>query len=80
MFTMVSILIYISGCLSDAFCPKWLTVIHTYIHTLMAVAAMQGADQHIRSSFGVQYLAQGHSDMQTRGIEPGWLYPWDTAC
>ena len=31
----------------------------------MAVA-MQGADQHIR----VQYLAQGHFDMQTRGIEP----------
>ena len=25
----------------------------TYIHTLMAVAAMQGADQHIRSSLGI---------------------------
>ena len=36
----------------------------------MAVAAMQGADQHIRRSLGVQYLAQGHFDMQTRGIEP----------
>ena len=35
--------------------------IDTYIETLMVVAAMQGAaDQHIRSSFGVQ----------TRGIEP----------
>ena len=28
------------------FCPKEFTVIHTYFHTLMAVAAMQGADQH----------------------------------
>ena len=52
------------------FCPKSLTVIHTYIHTLMAVDAMQGADQHTRSSLGVQYPAQGHFDMQTRGIEP----------
>ena len=25
-------------------------VIHTYIHTLMVVAALQGADQHIGSS------------------------------
>ena len=31
----------------------------------MVVAAMQGADQH----FGSNYLAQGHYDMQTRGIE-----------
>ena len=30
------------------FSPKRLTVIHTYIDTLMAAAAMQGADQHIR--------------------------------
>ena len=36
----------------------------------MAVAAMQGVDQHIRSSLGVQYLAQGHFDTQTRGAEP----------
>ena len=36
----------------------------------MAVAAMQSADQHIMRSFGVQYLAQGHLDMQTRGIKP----------
>ena len=56
--------------LADAFCPKRLTVIHTYIHTLMAVAAMQGAEQHIGSCLGIQYLAQGHFDMQTRGIEP----------
>ena len=45
---------------SRGFCPKRLTVIHTDIHTLMAVAAMQGVDQHIRSSLGDQYLAQGH--------------------
>ena len=31
------------------FCPKRL---HTYIYTLMVVAAMQGANQHIRSSLG----------------------------
>ena len=37
---------------SRRFCPKWLTVNYTYIHTLMAVAAMQGADQHIRRSWG----------------------------
>ena len=31
--------------------------IHTYIHTLMAVAAMQGANQHrIRSSLGPMML------------------------
>ena len=30
--------------------------IHTYIHTLMAVAAMQGDDQHIRSSLGFSIL------------------------
>ena len=42
------------------------TYSNSYIDTLMAVAAMQGADQHIRSWFGVQYLAQGHFDMQAR--------------
>ena len=36
----------------------------------MAVAAMPGADQHIRLQAGVQYLAQGHFNMQARGIEP----------
>ena len=35
----------------------------------MVVAAMQGADQHIRS-FGVQYIAQVLFDMQTEDIEP----------
>ena len=35
----------------------------------MAVAAVQGADQH-QEQFGVQCLAQGHFNMQTRGIEP----------
>ena len=33
-----------------SFCPKWLAVIHTHFHTLMVLAAMQGADQHIRGS------------------------------
>ena len=47
----------------------------------MAVAAMQGAVQHIRSSYGAQHLAQGHYNIQTRGIEPAdpiircWLHP-----
>ena len=35
---------------------KWLSVIHTYSHTLMAVAAMQAADWHIRSSLGFSIL------------------------
>ena len=51
-------------------CPKRLTVIHTCVHTLMAVVAMQGAQQRIRSSLGVQYLAQEHFYMQSRGIKP----------
>ena len=40
--------------------------IHTHIHTLMAVAAMQGAPAH-QEQFEVLYLAQGHFDMQTGG-------------
>ena len=36
----------------------------------MAMAAMQGAHQPIRTSSGIQYLAQRHFDTQTRGIEP----------
>ena len=36
----------------------------SYKHSLMAVAAMQ---------FGVQYLTQGQSNMQTRGTEPATL-------
>ena len=39
----------------------------------MAMPAMQGANQHIRSSLGSQILAQGQFDMQTR------LHPWATA-
>ena len=33
---------------------------------------MQGADQHIRFwfQFWVEYLAQGHLDIETRGTEP----------
>ena len=33
-----------------------MTCSNSYIHTLMAVAAMQGADQHIRSSLGFSIL------------------------
>ena len=52
-----------------------LTIIQTYNHMLMAMAAMTGANQHVRSSFRVQYLAQGHFDMQTGGIEPAGSNP-----
>ena len=58
------------GCLRfiRRFCTKRLNVILANNHTLMVVAAMQGANQHIRSSFMVQYLAQRHFD-----IRPGQL-------
>ena len=52
-------------------------VIHTYIHTLMAVDVMHGADQHIRSSLGVQYLAQGLFNTQARGIKPATFWQQD---
>ena len=49
---------------------------HTDIHTLMAVAAMQGADQHIRSSSGFSILPEDTSTCRPGGIEPThWLYP-----
>ena len=41
--------------------PMQLTVIHTYIHTLMVVAAMQGADQQIRSSLEFSILPKDTS-------------------
>ena len=44
-----------------SFCPKRLTVFHTYIHTLMAVAAMEGANQHIRSSLEFSNLTKDTS-------------------
>ena len=57
---------------SWCFCPKRLTVIHTYIHTLLAVAAMQDTDHHIRSSWGFNILSEdtltcrsGESNQQT---------------
>ena len=50
--------------LSGHFLSK-VTVIHTYKHT-----AMQGADHQDQEQFGVQYLAKGHFNMQTRGTEP----------
>ena len=36
----------------------------------MAVAAMQGADRHIRSSLGLGILPKDTCHMQTRGIKP----------
>ena len=36
----------------------------------MAVAAMQGAWPAHQEQFGVCYLAQGHFNMQARGMEP----------
>ena len=52
------------------FCPKRLTVIQTF-HTLMAVVAMQGADQHSRSSLEFSNLAQGRFGHAARR-EPGF--------
>lgn len=58
------------------------------MHTLMAVAAMYGADQRISEQFGVQYLAQRHFHMETRRRYPDirylritrrWLYIWAPA-
>ena len=56
--------------LSRRFCPKQLTVIHTYIHTLMAVAATQSANQHIRSSLGFSILPKDTSTFS----KCDWLY------
>ena len=49
--------------LADAFLPKATdsSVIHTYIHTLILVAAMQGADKHIKSSLGHSILPKDTS-------------------
>ena len=64
---------------------KAVTEIHTYIHTLMAVAAMQGAGQHIRSSVGFRNWPRTlrHADQGNRTSDlPNtrrWLYPWSTA-
>ena len=53
--------------LADTFVQsKSLKVIHTYIHRQMVVAAMQGANQHIRSSLGFSML---HKD--TLACRPG---------
>lgn len=40
-------------------------------HTLIAVAAVQGADHHIRSSLGFSNLPK---DTSTRGIEPATFH------
>ena len=67
---------------SRHFCPKRLTFVHTYIQTLMAVAVMQGADQHIRSSLGFSILPKGiwHAEQGNWTINlqitRRWLYPW----
>ena len=46
-----------------AFSRALLTVIHTHIHKLMAVAAMQGVDQH-RSSLGFSILPKDTSSCE----------------
>ena len=53
---------------SRLFSPKQLIVSQTHIHTLMAVAAMQGADQHIRNSLGLSILSR-----DTSNCRPGEL-------
>ena len=42
------------------------TYSNSYIHMLMVVAAMQGAGQHFRSSFGDQYLTSTCSSREPR--------------
>ena len=59
------------GTISRHFCPNQLTVIHTCIQTLMAVAAMQGADQHIRSSLGFSILPKDTLALTTLKCRPG---------
>ena len=75
------------------FCPKQLTVIQWYFHRLMAVAAMQGANQHIRSNLGFSILPTSfildcpqtlwHADQGNRTSDLPltwhWLYLWATA-
>ena len=56
---------------SRRFCPKQLTVIQAYIHTLMAVVAMQGADQQIRSSLRFSILPK-----DTSTCKSGELNQW----
>ena len=63
---------------SRRFCPKRLAV-NSYIHSFT-----DGGGSHARcwpenqEQFGVQYQAQGHSDMQNRGIEPANFWQQDT--
>ena len=45
------------------------------LHLAVVVAAMQGADQQ---QFAVQYLAQGHFNMQIRGFKPATFQLQDT--
>ena len=68
---------------SRHFCPKRPTVIHAYTDGGGCHARCRPAHQE---QFGVQYLAQGHFNMQTRGIWTSdlpvtthWLYPWAIA-
>ena len=67
--------------LSRSFCPKPLTAIHAYIHTLMVVAA----NQHIRSSLRFSILPKDtlHSDQGSWTSDllttRCWLYTWATA-
>ena len=55
------------------FCPKWLTVIHTFIHWCRCHVRPAHQEQ-----FGVQCLAQGHFDIQTTWIEPT-TFQWQDA-
>ena len=56
---------------SRHFCPMQLTVIHTYIHTMMMVAPMQGTDQHTRCSLGFSILPK-----DTSTCRPGESNQW----
>ena len=66
----VNVIFMIAFTFNRRFCP----VIHTYIHTLTAMAAVQGADQHIRGRFGVQYLADQGDQTSDLPMTRRWLY------
>lgn len=55
---------------------RWHTVIHTDIHTVMEVAAMQSAKQHIRSNMACSNLPNRTNYLPMTRTS---FYPWATA-
>ena len=77
-----SIFTYLHLVHSDVLCLKQITAMYTYIHTVMAVTAVQGDNQRIRSSLGFSILPKDSLTCRPRGnrtsslpITRHWLYP-----